>query len=113
MIIFVRAILAVILLFIIMFIFYSKSGRFTFAKHLIIGTLILLLIGVIAFYEISGTKQSKLNRELLDAFNQNKTLVCKEHEVTSADFTFVGGTKVFTQKKAGQSIISIEDCEVK
>ncbi|MDR2081057.1 MAG: hypothetical protein LBP54_04140 [Campylobacteraceae bacterium] len=109
----VRIILASILLFILIFILYSKSGRFTLAKRIIVGALIVLLVGIIVFYEISYTKRSKQNRELLDAFVQNKTLVCEEREITAGNFTFVGGTQVFTLKDRGEIIISIDNCKVK
>jgi hypothetical protein len=109
----VRALFAAILLLILLFALYSKKGMFTLGRRIIIGVLILFFIGIIAFYEINDTKRSGLNRELLNAFNQNKTLVCKEREVTSADFSYVGGTKVFTQKDKGQTIVPIEGCEVK
>jgi Ca2+/Na+ antiporter len=110
--IFIR--LAAILLLILLFVLYLKGGRFTLAKRFIVGVLILLLIGIIVFYEISYTKRSNIDREILNAFNQNKTLVCEGHEVTSDDFTFVGGTKVFTHKNSrGQAIVSIENCEIK
>ncbi|MDR0666668.1 MAG: hypothetical protein LBF71_04565 [Campylobacteraceae bacterium] len=109
----IRIILASILLSILLFTLYLKNGRFTLAKRITIGILILLLIGTVAFYEISYAKRSGQNREILDAFNQNKTLICEGHEVTSADFTFVGGTKVFMRKDIAQGVIPIEDCEVR
>ncbi|MDR1008593.1 MAG: hypothetical protein LBL65_08575 [Campylobacteraceae bacterium] len=112
MVIFIR--LAAILLLMLLFILYLKGGRFTLAKRFIVGALILSLIGIIALYEINYAKQSRVDREILNAFDQNKTLVCEGHEVTSDDFTFVGGTKVFTHKNSrGQAIVSIENCEIK
>ncbi|MDR2635506.1 MAG: hypothetical protein LBC08_01615 [Campylobacteraceae bacterium] len=101
---------AILLLALLAFLYL---GKFTFVKRLIFGALVLVFIGIVVFYELSYTKQSKLNKDVLSAFNQNQTLICEGHEVTASEFTFVGGTKVFTHKNRGQSIVSIENCEVK
>jgi hypothetical protein len=111
--VFIRVVLTVVLLLILVFALYPKNGGFTLAKRIIVGILMLLLISVITFYETGYTKRSRLNRELLNAFNQNKTLICGKHEITFTDFIFVGGTQVFTYKDRGEIIVPIDNCKVK
>ncbi|MDR1976021.1 MAG: hypothetical protein LBQ18_03420 [Campylobacteraceae bacterium] len=112
MILLLRALIAVILVTILIGFFYSKGRRFGFWNRIIIGILSAALIAIIVIYEISDTKRSTLNRELLNAFNQNQTLICGEREVRVGEFDFVGGTKVFSGRKE-KIIVPIESCKVK
>ncbi|MDR2100242.1 MAG: hypothetical protein LBP40_05390 [Campylobacteraceae bacterium] len=109
--VFIRAFLALILALMIVFVI-SKKG-FTPLKRAIIGFLALLLIIAAVFYEISYSKQNIQDREILGAFEQNKTLKCKGSEITSSEFSYIGGTKVFARKDGKGIIVSIKDCEVK
>ncbi|MDR2790496.1 MAG: hypothetical protein LBB59_05930 [Campylobacteraceae bacterium] len=113
MIVLIRAVLAAILLMTLVFVLYPKSGGFTLARRIIIGISALLLVGITVIYEMGYTKKSELNRELLNAFSQNQTLICSGHEITSDNFTFVVGTQVFAHKSTGEIIFSIDNCEVK
>lgn len=97
--------------------FYYKSEKFNLASKLILGILCIVLLASIVFYELSLEKQSEANREVLNAFNQGKTLICKDYEVTKEQFNFVGGTKVFSAKEEFKGlsgvILSVEECRIK
>lgn len=117
MLLLLRILAASILLLALMSFFYARSERFSKIGRWLILLLSVLLIAFVVAYEVMQENQSEKNRELLSAFLQGKTLICKEYEVTQDRFNFTGGTKVFNGKEHIQElqgvIVSIEECGLK
>ena len=117
MVVLIRIIAVSILALILLSFLYSKGEKLGKASKFIALLLSVLLIFLVVFYEIGLDKKAKADRELLDAFNQGKTLICGDYEVSGDKFNFSGGTKVFLGKdgvKEFQGVIApIDKCELK
>jgi hypothetical protein len=117
MIVLIRIIAVSILALILLSFLYSKSEKLGKRSKFIALLLSVLLIFLIVFYEITLERQTKAHRELLDAFNQGKTLICGTYEVSGDKFNFSGGTKVFLGKESIKELqgvmIQIDKCELK
>jgi len=73
-------------------------------------SLILLIVG----YSMLQNKSKGNNLEKLLAFNNSKTLICKDIKVDIKNFNYVNGTLSFVAKKNSKYkglTIAIEECQ--
>lgn len=80
---------------------------------------ILLLATIIfsVFFEIQNIKKAEKNREVLTAFNQGKSIICKDLNISNDYFNYEFGTASFISKDNNLSlkslIIDINHCRLK
>ena len=58
-------------------------------------------------YSFVVDKQTLSNRELVNHFNQGKTLICKEYEVSSEKFGYENGTESFVAKSSQKALAGV------
>lgn len=112
-----RIILFLVLVLLILMIF-AVSENLLSKKNKVLITALLAFVGILG-YAFSLNEQSTQTKraELLNAFEQGKTLNCGSVDVNSSDFAFEYGTSSFVAKKDNKNkagvIISISNCELK
>jgi hypothetical protein len=85
------------------------------AKTLIF-TLMMTILATAILYEFMVSKTQQQNRQLINAFSQGKTLICKDKQVTKENFLLESGTSSFMAKQGKTDITgiiyAIEDCKL-
>ncbi|MFV0480371.1 MAG: hypothetical protein ACK5LP_00125 [Campylobacteraceae bacterium] len=94
-----------------------KSENFSTKNKIIVGVLFVLLVISVIIYELNSTKDTNNLKEVVNAFNQGKELTCKDYQVNSTRFNYVGGTMVFMGKNNITELKGVtlfaKDCEIK
>ncbi len=112
-----QIILGLIFIIVILAVFLTKSESVsTKTKTGVLGFFIFLI--TIAFlYEFVFTKKEQSNREIVNAFKQGKTLMCKNSDVNQTNFLYESGTQSFMPRIGKKDIIGniydIKDCTIK
>jgi len=112
----VRIILFVIVITILLLIYSNES--ITPRIKAAFSILLVLLVATGYFYEKDVEKKEALNMKKLEAFMQNRDLVCTGGViVNNKTFSYLSGTMTFSPKpenvKDRGLIISINDCAIK
>lgn len=111
-----QIILGVIFIVLLIVILAQSQLLSTRSKTVAFSVMMMVLAAAI-LYEFSFSKTEEHNRTLINAFNQNKTLLCKETPVTQENYNLERGTLSFmakpTKKELIGTIYSIEDCKIK
>lgn len=91
--------------------FISAQTRVTIFK------LLAAIIGLIVLYELANSHEEAKIRELMDAYEQGKTLICDDHEVTMQTYSLETGTLTFQARKQFKEIrgliFPIDSCHIK
>ncbi|AXP08454.1 hypothetical protein N4T57_03850 [Campylobacter hepaticus] len=78
------------------------------------GILFVICIILIVFFEFKNTQKSHLKNDIIVAFNQGKSILCKDINISKMYFNYEFGTGSFISKDNNQSfnslIIDIKDC---
>ncbi|MCF6173084.1 MAG: hypothetical protein L3J44_04785 [Campylobacteraceae bacterium] len=86
----------------------SKSVKI----YMIVALVLIFLIGWL--FTVYNQKNAQRDTEIINAFEQGKTLVCQSYKVNSNDFIFVSGTLSFVAKQSKKDlkgvIIDISTC---
>ncbi len=102
---------------VILAILLSQSQLLTARGKTVVFTLFMMVIASAILYEFMFSKTEQQNRTLINAFNQGKTIICKETIVTQENYNLERGTLSFmakaTKKNITGTIYSIEDCSIK
>jgi len=105
--------LAVIVFFISLW--YTKRESLSTQTKLVMVSIVIVLIGFVAWYAIDQSQTDEYNRTIINAFKQGKTLDCDGVEVNSTSFVFVNGTLSFipsdSNKKDQGIVIDIFTCK--
>ncbi len=112
-----QIILGILALIIIVTIFAAKFETISQEIKIRIFKIVAVVLTLGWLYQtvVSGTQTS--NRELVNAFKQGKTLLCKEQDILKNSFYYEAGTMSFVALNKNESlsgiIYPIEDCEIK
>ncbi len=112
-----QIILGIFFIAIILAVFLSRSQSIdSKTKTAIIVVFSIVIIAAI-LYEFMFSKKEQNNRELINAFKQDKMLICKGADVNNTYFILETGTLSFMAKNNYKKIIgtiySIKDCSIK
>jgi hypothetical protein len=111
-----QIILGIIFLFLLIFII-AKIDILTPRAKTVVFTLLMMLLATAIVYESMLSKTEQNNRDLINAFNQGKTLICKSEQVNQKDYNLERGTMSFMPKpeinEISGALYSIEDCAIK
>jgi len=109
-----QIVLFLLLVLALLMIFVSKKE--TLSNSTKISIIASLSVVFIAgwLYTTYNQKSAKTDRDIINAFEQGKTLVCGNYEVNSQNFIFVSGTLSFVAKdnvkKLKGVVIDISTC---
>jgi len=104
---------AILITVLVLLFFIYKRFQSDKAFKLEISVTLLILVGLISFYEYQNTKRRTLITNLLIAFNEGKTLSCHDKDVDKKHFDYESGTMVFISKEIVDIKYPILSCKVK
>ncbi len=106
-----------IIFVVILAILLSQSQLLSARGKTIVFTIFMMILAAAILYEFTFSKIEQQNRTLINAFNQNKTLICNDAVVTQESYNLERGTHSFMAKPEKKELIgtiySIEDCKIK
>lgn len=112
-----QIILGVLFLIILLAFLLSKTDVMTARAKTVLFTAFMMIVAAAVLYEFLVSKKEQHNRTLINAFNQGKTLICKEADVNQTTYLLETGTLSFMAKDTNKEIIgtiyAIEDCSIK
>jgi predicted PurR-regulated permease PerM len=110
-----QIILGIVFLIVLAFVISKLEILSPRAKTLIF-TLLMTTLATAILYEFMVSKTQQQNRQLINAFSQGKTLICKDQQITTDNFTIERGTSSFMAKQGKTDIAgiiyAIEDCKL-
>ena len=102
---------------IILAILLSQSKLLTSRGQTVVFALAMMILASAILYEFMFSKTEQQNRDLINAFTQGKSIICKEATVTQENYILERGTLSFMAKSDNKKITgiiySIEDCSIK
>jgi Ca2+/Na+ antiporter len=94
----------------------SKKNSFSRNQKIIVTVVATIFVVAVYFYESSSDADAQKNRDMVNAFRQGQTLVCKGYEVDNTRFIYVSGTQTFIPKKSEDElkgvILEVSTCRV-
>ncbi len=109
-----QIVLFLLLILMVLIIFVSKKESLSKSMKISLVGSLLLVFFLGWLYTTYNQKVAKSNRELINAYEQGKTLTCGEHKVNAQGFVFVSGTLSFVAKKSNEKnrgvVIDISTC---
>ncbi len=113
-----QIVLFLILILLVAILLVSKKESMSKNTKISIYLSIAFISLVLYFYENFMTKTNLHNREIVNAFKQGKSLVCKEYDnVNKREFIYVSGTQTFIPKSGIETleglIVRVKTCKVK
>ena len=110
-----QIILFLLLVLAILLIFVSKKEALTNSIKIYLIASLLLIFFAGWVYTLYNQKKAKSEREIINAFEQGKTISCGGYKVNSKNFIFVNGTLSFVAKENIKDlkgvVIDISACE--
>ena len=77
---------------------------------------IAAIVGIIMLFEFAASRKEAHNREIMDAYEQGKTLICDDHEVSAETYYLETGTLSFQAKERFREIrgliFPVDSCKI-
>jgi hypothetical protein len=103
-----------IVLFIAFWIITHSNPSFSTKKKIVVSVLFLALISLVVFYENKVVKEGINNRNIINAFNQDRNITCKATIVNKSKFDFMSGSLSFIANKNNTKqqglVVPVESC---
>ena len=111
-----QIVLFLLLILAILVIFVSKKESLSNSMKISIVVSLSVVIGVGWLYTAYNQKTALGEREIINAFEQGKTLTCGKQKVNNTNFIFVSGTLSFVAKESVKElkgvVIDISTCKI-
>lgn len=110
-----QIILFLLLILAILLIFVSKKESLTtnLKIYIIISLVLIFFAGWV--YTRYNQRTAENEREIINAYEQGKTIICGDYKVNSNDFIFVSGTLSFVAKENRKDlkgvVVDISTCK--
>jgi len=104
---------AILVVFLLLIYFFYKKYRYQKDLNKEIALILIVLMGLILFYQYNNNKVQDKVTNLLIAFKEGKKLSCDENIVDKNSYDYESGTMVFISKKIVDIKYPILSCEVK
>lgn len=112
-----RIILFLVLIVLILLIIAASNDIINKKAKAGILVLIIAIFGAVFYYTQSVTSTQNTSLELLQAYEQGKSLKCGAYEVNASNFGFEYGTQSFVAKRGAKDlqgiIIDVKNCQIK
>ncbi len=110
-----QIILFLLLILAVLLIFVSKKESLTTSVkiYIILSLVLIFLAGWL--YTLYNQKTAQNEREIINAYEQGKTITCGDYKVNSNSFIFVSGTLSFVAKEDRKDlkgvVVDISTCK--
>ena len=110
-----QIILFLLLILAILLIFVSKKDSLTTSLKIYIILSLLLIFFAGWIYTFYNQRTARSEREIINAYEQGKTVICGDYKVNSNSFIFVSGTLSFVAKENRKDlkgvVVDISTCK--
>jgi len=94
----VQIVLFLIFILLVLLVVVSKKNSFSKDQKIAATSVVAVFAIGIYIYESNVDNNAEYNREIVNAFRQGKTLICKEYKVDKERFLYISGTQTFIPK---------------
>ncbi len=110
-----QIILFLLLILAVLLIFVSKKESLTTSVKIYIILSLVLIFFAGWLYTLYNQKTAQNEREIINAYEQGKTITCGDYKVSSNNFIFVSGTLSFVAKENRKDlkgvVVDISTCK--
>jgi len=110
-----QIILFLLLILAILLIFVSKNESLTRSLKIYIILSLVLIFFAGWIYTLYNQRTAQSEREIINAYEQGKTIICGDYKVDSNSFVFVSGTLSFVAKENRKDlkgvVVDISTCK--
>ncbi len=112
-----QIVLFLLLVLMILLVLASKRSALSGKSKTIFLSAVFFLISLALIYEFFISKKESSNREIINAFDQGKMLICENYEVNNTKFRLVTGTLTFVGQDGIRElkgvVIPVSKCKIK